>query len=128
MKVQNQSGVTEYQAKEGQELLSFLLSQGKVAKIETARAITKEVVVTTSKASRLFWFLFWLCFFPPMMILIYFFCGHRTSTVFHDGQFNVTLKDGSRFIIFSNKQYVLNWIKEVNKSSFLGNDFLAGGN
>lgn len=129
MKIQNQSGFTSYTPEDGQTALNFLLNQGKVAKVETVKQITKQVVVTTSKGSRLFWFLFWLVCFWPMMILVYFFCGHKTEEVYADGQFNVTMKDGSRFIIHSNKQYVLDWIKAVNQSSFLGTDtdsFLAG--
>ncbi|HAV9602745.1 TPA: hypothetical protein JLG68_001357 [Escherichia coli] len=122
MHIQNSQGVTTYEPKEGKEVLNFLLSQGKVANVDTVKTITKVTQYKVLKGRRLFWFLFWLVCFWPMMILVYFFCGHRITESFSDGQFNVTLKDGSRFIIFANEQYVLDWIKSVNQSSFLGTD------
>ena len=122
MHIQNSKGVTTYAQKEGQEVLNTLLQAGQVASIDTVKTITKITQHHVSKGRRLFWFIFWLLCFWPMMILVYFFCGHKVTESFTDGQFNVTLKDGSRFIIFANEQYVLDWIKSVNQSSFLGTD------
>lgn len=132
MQIQSAAGVTTYSHKEGETVLNFMLQKQSVQSVECVKPIMKTEQVYTSKGTRIFWFIFWLCFFWPMMILIYFFCGHRTETVFTPGQWNVTMKDGSRFILTGNEQAILNFVKSFEQSSFLSAgadlnaDFLAG--
>lgn len=118
MKIQNATGEKVYQWNDGVMFLNSIIHN--VQHIETLKTISKETQVTVSKTRRLCWSIFWLLVFWPFLIVIYFFCGYRTKEVFIDGEFHVTMKDGSRFIIFATEQYVLDWIAKVNQAAFLG--------
>lgn len=126
MKIITQANEVEMDRKEGPAFLKRLQDNNSIAKFKIERPITTRVDVHVNKWSRLFWFLFWLCFFFPMMIVIYFFCGIEKTTVFIPGRSLVELTNGDRMIIEGNEDYYLAFTKE-EEAKEARRDFLSQG-
>lgn len=119
MRIETNSGVTVYDFTQGESLLKTLLAAGSVQSVECVKAIQPVVTRKAKVLPRVIWSIFWFAFFMPMIIVVLIFSGYTTKTTFIDGQWNVTLKDGSRFIIHDNEQHILDSAKAQAQQGFL---------
>lgn len=112
MKIITQANETELDRIEGPAFLKRLQEHNSIAKFKVESPITSRVDVKIRKGYRLFWFIVWLIFFMPFMILVYFFCGIEKTTVFIPGRSLLELSNGDRMIIEGSEDYYLAFTKE----------------
>lgn len=120
MRIESKEGVSVFEYKEGESHLLALLSSGAVKSVECVKAIQPVDVIKVHAFSRLVWSIFWFFIFMPMIIAV-FFLTQTKRREFRDGQWNVTMKDGSRFIIHGNEQHILNFVQSQQQQGFLSN-------
>lgn len=117
MKVQTSDITVEYDCKGAARFLSQILPD--VKEVDTVKHVTQYEVVTVSVGWRIFWVIFWILVFWPLAFVAVFIAGKETNLAFSDGQYNVTLNDGTKLILTGNEECLLTFVQEARNKNFL---------
>lgn len=117
MKVQTAFNTVSYDRTAGAEFLASILPL--VTDIATVKTVQAVEVVKVAKAWRVFWIIFWILVFWPFAIIAFFIAGISKELTWLDGEFNVTLSTGHRYVITGNDDFLVDFTNQAKAKSFL---------
>lgn len=116
MKAQNITTVTTFERKSGATFLNQIMPE--VKHVEIVKAVEQKEQTTVSMFWKCFWVIFWIVLFWPFAIVAFFWAGEKTVTTWTDGQYNLTMRDGSKLILTGNEDYLVAFINDASKKNF----------